>query len=68
MGPVVIRRLWSAAILVLIASLACFSIVAVFPGNVARGDDRDAFGDCVMRPCIGGVSKACGCWGPRGGG
>jgi peptide/nickel transport system permease protein len=36
MGRVVIRRLWSAAILIMIASVACFSIVAVFPGNVAR--------------------------------
>lgn len=36
MGPIVRRRLLSAGILILIASIACFSIVSVFPGNVAR--------------------------------
>lgn len=36
MGSIVMRRLLSATILVMIASIACFSIVSVFPGNVAR--------------------------------
>jgi len=36
MSQVVVRRLLSALILVAVASVACFSIVAVFPGNVAR--------------------------------
>jgi peptide/nickel transport system permease protein len=36
MSRIVIRRLLSALILMIVASVACFSIVAVFPGNVAR--------------------------------
>jgi peptide/nickel transport system permease protein len=36
MSRIVLRRLLSALILVAVASVACFSIVAVFPGNVAR--------------------------------
>jgi peptide/nickel transport system permease protein len=36
MRGIVIRRLLSAFILIALASVVCFSIVSVFPGNVAR--------------------------------
>jgi peptide/nickel transport system permease protein len=36
MRSIVIRRFFSAAVLIALASVVCFSIVSVFPGNVAR--------------------------------